>query len=239
MTMNKKALIIEDDPDIANLIMLSLSDFGINSRVEADGLRALDIARTPGIDIILLDVMLPNLDGFSLCKKIRQDNLSTPILFLSSRSEEIDRVLGLEIGADDYVTKPFSTMELCARVKALLRRSEQLTLQKDINQQYSYLNLTINISSREVILDQMPVELTPKEFDLLTFFVKHPGQVFTRNELLNNVWGYSYEGYQHTVNTLINRLRSKIEINPQKPDYILTVRGIGYKLGCFNDLNGK
>lgn len=236
--MNKKALIIEDDPDIANLIMLNLNDFGINSSVEADGLRALEIAKIPGFDIILLDVMLPNLDGFSLCKKIRQDNLTTPILFLSSRSEEIDRVLGLEIGADDYVTKPFSTMELCARVKALLRRSEQLILKNDLNQQYSYKKLTLNVSCREIILDQMPVDLTPKEFDLLTFFIKHPGQVFTRNELLNNVWGCSYDGYQHTVNTLINRLRSKIEINPQKPDYILTVRGVGYKLGCFNNLNG-
>ena len=237
--MNKQALIIEDDPDIASVVELKLGDFGIDCSTEADGLRALDIARSSGFDIIILDIMLPNMDGFSLCRELRQSNNTVPILFLSSRSEEIDRVLGLEIGADDYVTKPFSTMELCARVKALLRRSEQTIQQiNPVNQQFSYQRLTVNATSREVTLDQVPVELTPREFDLLAFFIKHPEQVFTRDQLLNNVWGYNYDGYQHTVNTLINRLRAKIEIDPQNPDYILTARGVGYKFGSVNIFNG-
>ncbi len=236
--MNKQALIIEDDPDIASVVGLKLGDFGIDCSTESDGLKALEIARSSGFDIIILDIMLPNLDGYSLCRELRQTNTDIPILFLSARGEEIDRVLGLEIGADDYVTKPFSTMELCARVKALLRRSERsLEPITPSSQQFSYKHLTVNITSREVTLDQVPVELTPREFDLLAFFIKRPGQVFTRNQLLNHVWGYNYEGYQHTVNTLINRLRAKIEINPQQPDYILTTRGVGYKFGCANILN--
>ena len=177
--MNKQALIIEDDPDIASVVELKLGDFGIDCSTEPDGLKALSIAKTSCFDIIILDIMLPNMDGYTLCRELRQTNNLTPILFLSSRGDEIDRVLGLEIGADDYVTKPFSTMELCARVKALLRRSEQ-TIQaaSAVNQQFSYQRLTVNTTSREVTLDEVQIELTQREFDLLAFFIKHPGQVF-------------------------------------------------------------
>ena len=175
------------------------------------------------------------MDGFELCKKIRAKANYTPVLMLTARSSELDRVLGLELGADDYLSKPFSIRELIARVKAILRRVESLgdkDEQPKIDSPKRYGELEIDPTKHQVVLAGKSMDLTAREFELLWHFAQHPGQVFTRTQLLDNVWGYGHDGYEHTVNSHINRLRSKIEKNPSKPEYILTVWGVGYK---FND----
>ena len=181
-------------------------------------------------DLTILDVMLPRLDGLEICPQIRSLPSYTPILMLTAKSSEIDRVLGLEVGADDYLTKPFSVRELLARVKALFRRSEAFRdktqdLQKTIRAEGLY----IDVEKRKVTVGGSPRDLTAKEFDLLLQFALHPGRVYTRTQLLDAVWGYGHDGYEHTVNSHINRLRAKIEKDSAKPDFILTVWGVGYK----------
>jgi DNA-binding response OmpR family regulator len=179
----------------------------------------------------MLDLRLPGPDGLSICRALRRDQAYTPVLMLTSKSSELDRVLGLELGADDYVTKPFSVSELMARVKAIFRRVESLDKRYSAETETIHLGaLVIDTAGRGVTVQGQPISLTAREFDLLLHFVRHPGQVFSRAQLLDSVWGYGHEGYEHTVNSHINRLRAKIEQNPSQPEYIVTVWGVGYKL---------
>ena len=224
-------LVIEDDPDIADLLGIHLSDLGYALDRAADGKTGLDKALHGDYALVILDLMLPELDGLEVCKRIRSQDRYLPILMLTAKAEELDKVLGLELGADDYLTKPFSIRELIARVKALFRRIEidQENLQRDITQPLHYGDLTVNPEKRKVTLRDQTIELTAKEFDLLMLFAQHPGRAYSRQELLDLVWGYQYAGYSHTVNTHINRLRSKIEDDPSAPRYIKTVWGMGYR----------
>ena len=232
--MSKNILIIEDDPDIANLVRLQMQDLHCQADVVHDGLEGLNTFKEGCYDLIILDIMLPGMDGLDVCKSIRQTESYVPILMLTARSSELDRVLGLELGADDYLSKPFSVLELVARVKALFRRVD--AMQEQHEQQSDEDNpvlevgpIQINQKARTVTVNGDDIVLTAREFDLLTWFAQHPGQVFTRSQLLDSVWGYGHDGYEHTVNSHINRLRAKIEQNPAKPDYILTAWGVGYK----------
>ena len=230
--MKRKILIVEDDVDIARLVQLQLRDIKCDSDIIANGQQALEhLKQNPQYDMLILDVMLPGCDGLSICEQVRADNNNIPILMLTARSGEYDRVLGLDTGADDYLTKPFSFIELSARVKALFRRSDRQVESPSATQQPIDLGkLTIDIKSRLVTVEGRVVELTAREFDLLYHFASNPGQVFTRAQLLRDVWGYHHDGYEHTVNTHINRLRNKIEKRPQSPEFITTVWGVGYQL---------
>lgn len=223
-------LVIEDDPDIAHLVHLHLCDTGYKVDVAHDGTDGLQQALAKSYDLIILDLMLPGIDGLELCRKLRGSSKYCLIMMVTSKSTELDRVLGLEVGADDYLTKPFSILELLARVKALFRRMEALRSQvpQEKLQAISIGDLVIEVDKRKVRLRGRPVELTAKEFDLLLQFAQHPGQVYTRATLLDTVWGYSHDGYEHTVNSHINRLRAKIEDDSSRPRYILTVWGVGY-----------
>ena len=228
--MPKKLLIVEDDENIAELLQLHLRKEGYEIVHAADGVLGLELLKQGGWDALILDLMLPGVDGLEICRHARTMTRYTPIVMISARSSETHRVLGLELGADDYLAKPFSMLELVARVKALFRRQEAMS--KNLMQDAGILTferLTIDPLARDVRLRQQPIELTPREFDLLWFFAKNPGEVFSRLNLLNQVWGYQHEGYEHTVNTHINRLRIKIEDNPAEPEFILTVWGKGYK----------
>ncbi|MGO2144126.1 MAG: winged helix-turn-helix domain-containing protein [Serratia bockelmannii] len=233
MDKPKRILIVEDDGDIAELLQLHLRDEGYAISHAADGNQGMAMLEQGGWDALILDLMLPGVDGLEICRRARTTTRYTPIIITSARSSEVHRVLGLELGADDYLAKPFSMLELVARVKALFRRQEAMSrnLRMDAGV-LSFNDLTIDPIAREVHLHQQPVELTPREFDLLYFFARHPGQVFSRLSLLNQVWGYQHEGYEHTVNTHINRLRIKIERNPAEPERILTVWGMGYKFAA-------
>ncbi|MBK9306216.1 MAG: response regulator transcription factor [Nitrospira sp.] len=223
-------LVIEDDPDIANLVHLHLCDSGYQVDVARDGTVGLQQALAKSYDLVILDLMLPGIDGLELCRKLRGSTRYSLILMLTSKSTELDRVLGLEVGADDYLTKPFSILELLARVKALFRRMEALRSQAPQKTLPTIRagDLVIEVDKRKVQLRGQSIELTAKEFDLLLQFAQHPGQVYTRATLLDAVWGYSHEGYEHTVNSHINRLRAKIEDDSSRPRYILTVWGVGY-----------
>ncbi|OAT29937.1 two-component response regulator [Buttiauxella brennerae ATCC 51605] len=226
----KKLLIVEDDENIAELLQLHLREEGYEIVHAADGTLGLELLKQGGWDALILDLMLPGVDGLEICRHARTMTRYTPIVMISARSSETHRVLGLELGADDYLAKPFSMLELVARVKALFRRQEAMSqnLMQDAGT-LTFDRLTIDPLARDVRLREQPVELTPREFDLLWFFAKHPGKVFSRLSLLNQVWGYQHEGYEHTVNTHINRLRIKIEDNPAEPEFIMTVWGKGYK----------
>jgi len=226
-----KVLVIEDELDIAKLVQLHLQDLPCEVNLAFDGIVGLAEAEAKPYDLIILDLKLPGLEGLEVCKRLRARGRYTPILMLTSKSSELDRVLGLEVGADDYLTKPFSVMELTARVKALFRRVEMLG-KKEEGAQAKLLQareLTIDIERHAVTVRGQRIELTAREFDLLVHFARHPGRVYTREQLLDQVWGYQHSGYDHTVNSHINRLRSKIERDPQNPEYIHTVWGVGYK----------
>jgi len=229
--MEKKVLIIEDDPEIANLVEIHLRDMGLTSDHENNGVDGLNKALKNEYALVILDLMLPRLDGFEVCKRIREEKKSLPVLMLTSKSEELDKVLGLELGADDYLTKPFSLRELMARVKAILRRVDAVKqeVSGDEPREVVFGDLIINMEKRKVTLAGGMIELTAKEFDLLALFTSHPGRAYSRQELLDIVWGYQFDGYDHTVNSHINRLRSKIEENPSDPKYIKTVWGVGYR----------
>ncbi len=228
--LNRKVVVVEDNTDIAELIHLHLGDIGLSVDVFHDGLDAWHTISTMEYDLVILDIMLPGLDGLEICRKIRrQSDRYTPILMLTSRSSEIDRVLGLELGADDYLTKPFSLMEMVARVKALIRRYDAMTAVTNDQRQLEFFELSIDPQTRQVTREQIELELTAREFDLLLHFARHPGQVFSRLQLLDSVWGYGHEGYEHTVNSHINRLRSKLETDPRSPRYIKTIWGVGYQ----------
>ena len=226
--MTHKVLIIEDNPEIANLIQLHLQDIQCESDIASDGLKGVEKFNTGNYELVILDIMLPLMDGLDVCKRIREKNRLTPVIMLTSKSSELDRVLGLEIGADDYITKPFSFPELMARVKAQFRRLNAMSLPTH-GTQICRGDLLIDSEKHMALLAGKNLDLTAKEFDLLLLFASHPGRVYSRVDLLTQVWGYSYEGYEHTVNSHINRLRAKIEQDPTKPNYILTVWGVGYK----------
>lgn len=226
-----RILIIEDNLDLAQLVALHLRDVGYSVEVESEGRQGLSRTRSHAFDLVILDIMLPGLDGLAVCQEIRRNGPHLPVLMLTSKSSEVDRVVGLELGADDYVTKPFSVLELLARVKALLRRIEALKIAPTVTESTDIRvhDLHIDLRKRTVERGLVPVELTAKEFDLLCHFVRAPGRVFTRAQLLDQVWGYGHDGYDHTVNSHINRLRAKIESDAARPRYILTVWGVGYK----------
>lgn len=228
--MPRRVLVIEDNRDIASLIRLNLRDLPTETDIACNGREGLEMARRGEYNLVILDLMLPDLDGLEICRALRNDRSYLPILMLTARSSEVDRVLGLEMGADDYLTKPFSIRELMARVKAIFRRMEVMGENTKAAEALIQSNgLQIDCEKHEVMLDGETVSLTSKEFDLLAHFARHPGRVYRREQLLDQVWGYGYEGYEHTVNSHINRLRTKIERNPTKPRYILTVWGVGYK----------
>ncbi len=231
MQKNNKILIIEDDPHIVELLEIHLGDLGYELKQAADGVAGVEKFEEDEYALVILDLMLPKLDGFEVCKQIRAQNTYTPILMLTSRAEELDKVLGLELGADDYITKPFSIRELVARIKAIFRRIEADKEKATGNAKSKELifgDLKIYLDKRKVLLDKAPIDLTAKEFDLLALFASNPGRAYSRQELLDMVWGYQFDGYEHTVNSHINRLRSKIEQDPANSKYIKTVWGIGY-----------
>jgi DNA-binding response OmpR family regulator len=230
-------LVVEDNPELARLLEIHLRDLSYEVELAFDGDSGLAKAETKKYDLIVLDIMLPGPDGLEICRRVRSKDAYTPILMLTSRSSELDRVLGLEMGADDYVTKPFSIRELLARVKAIFRRVDELKSERRESKQaiVKTKNLVIDPGRRHVSLRGKTVDLTAKEFDLLHHFAQHPGRVFSRSQLLDVVWGYGHDGYEHTVNSHINRLRAKIEDNPSEPEYILTVWGVGYKFADIED----
>ena len=227
--MMKKVLVIEDDKSIADLLEIHLKDLNCEVTTIMDGSEGLKSATSNPFDLIVLDLMLPKVNGLEICKEVRRKDIYTPILMLTSKSEEMDKVLGLEVGADDYLTKPFSIREFIARVKAILRRVEAIQKEIGSDADISVGDLSIEASKRKVSLNGERIELTPKEFDLLHLLASHPGKTYTREQLLNILWGYQYNGYEHTVNSHINRLRSKIEPDISNPKYILTSWGVGYR----------
>ena len=215
---------------IADLLRLHLQDEGYQVTHCADGNQGLAQLRNGGWDALILDLMLPGVDGLEICRQARAMTTYTPIIITSARSSEVHRILGLELGADDYLAKPFSVLELVARVKALLRRADAMAKsQRNEGGALELNGVRLDPVTRQAAVEGRPLDLTPREFDLLYFFVKHPGKVFSRLDLLNQVWGYQHDGYEHTVNTHINRLRAKIEPDPAEPTRILTVWGKGYR----------
>ena len=231
--MEKRVLIIEDDRDITDLVEIHLGDLGYKLDKAYDGQSGLSKVLSGNYDLILLDLMLPKLEGLEVCKLIREKDKAVPIIMLTSRSEEMDKILGLELGADDYIVKPFSIRELIARVKANLRSveaiKEEISKEGELKTEIGIGALKIDFEKRKVTLGSKTVDLTAKEFDLLSHFARHPGRSYSRADLLSAVWGYQFSGYEHTVNSHINRLRTKIEKNPADPKYIKTVWGIGYR----------
>lgn len=230
--MNKQVLVIEDDEQIVELLKIHLNDLHCEVNYKLDGLEGFQEGLKQNYDLIILDIMLPSLDGLEVCRKLRAEKITTPILMLTAKAEEIDKVLGLETGADDYLTKPFSIREFIARVKAIFRRAEihkSASENPENEKVLEYENLSIDVSKRKIMIDSKRVDLTPKEFDLLALMAKTPGKSYSRERLLSIVWGYEFEGYEHTVNSHINRLRSKIEKDLSNPKFILTTWGVGYR----------
>jgi DNA-binding response OmpR family regulator len=232
--MAKKILVIEDNADIAHLVMVNLRSKQMRVDHAIDGATGLDRALTGNYQLLILDLMLPGMDGLDLCRTLRSKKVYTPVLMLTARTSELDRVLGLEVGADDYLTKPFSVPELVARVNAILRRSDQYqsTSTATASSPLQFGALHVDPDKRQVLLGDDSVELTAREFDLLWHFATHPERVFTRSQLLDSVWGYGHAGYEHTVNSHINRLRAKIEADPARPQHVITVWGVGYKFSA-------
>lgn len=226
----KKVLIIEDDAEIINLLEIHLKDLSCDVLKAMDGLDGLDLALESKPDLIILDIALPTMDGIEVCQKIRALQ-NTPIIMLTAKSEEIDRVLGLEVGADDYITKPFSIREFIARVKAIFRRTKliQESMSDEVSSELEFDALKIDVEKRKVQVDNRKIELSPKEFELLVLMASHPGKSYSRIDLLKIIWGYDFDGYEHTVNSHINRLRAKIEPDMAEPKFILTTWGVGYK----------
>ncbi len=240
MPQHEKILFIEDDPNIVDVLEIHLKDLGFGVERAVDGLSGLNKALSNNYPLVILDIMLPRMDGLEVCKRIRSTNPFIPILMLTARKDEMDKVLGLEFGADDYITKPFSVREFIARVKAILRRIEvdkETSKSQEENTPLSLAELKIDLIKRNVTLAGKKIELTAKEFDLLTLFVKNPGRVYNRQQLLDLVWGYQYSGYDHTVNSHINRLRNKIEKDPTTPRYLKTLWGVGYRFSEEEELD--
>ncbi|HEY9066740.1 MAG TPA: response regulator transcription factor [Burkholderiaceae bacterium] len=231
-----RILVAEDQADIRDLLVMNLSGAGYEVAAVGDGASALAQQSERAADLLVLDLMMPLMDGLEVCKALRQKGSATPILMLTAKSTELDRVLGLELGADDYLTKPFSLAELLARVKALLRRADLLAAAQAQSAASAAPKairngeLEILPAKRQVTWRGKTLDFTALEFDLLLHFASHPGHVFSRSQLLNAVWGYTHDGYEHTVTTHINRLRAKLEADPMRPELILTARGAGYKM---------
>ena len=234
----RQILVVEDDRDLSQLVQMHLRDAGYSCQISHDGAEGLTQMETHDYDLVVLDLMLPRTDGLEVCRRVRARDHYTPIIMVTSRGDELDRVLGLELGADDYLAKPFSMRELLARIKAVLRRGEAMSQSKNArdadcpaakNNVIESGSMRIELEKREVTLAGQSAPLTAREFDLLHYFACHPGRVYTRLQLLDAVWGLGYEGYEHTVNSHINRLRAKIETDPTHPRYLLTVWGVGYK----------
>lgn len=225
--MDKLILVIEDEAPIVEILKFNLTKSGYRVLTAFDGEEGYRLALSEKPDLILLDVMLPKMDGFEVCKKVREKQ-STPIIMLTARDEEVDKVLGLELGADDYCTKPFSVRELMARVKANIRRTSADAPTNESSDLITFQNLTINPSRYEVSKDDKVIDLTLREFELLKFLAIQPGQIFTRETLLEKVWGYEYFGDVRTVDVTVRRLREKVEDNPASPNFIMTKRGVGY-----------
>ncbi len=226
-------MVVEDEPALQETLEYNLSRQGYKVNVVGDGQAALDMARNDQYDLIVLDVMLPILDGFDVCRILRQE-MNVPILMLTARDDEIDRVIGLEMGADDYLTKPFSMREFLARVKAQLRRvrliRQELSAEKQIPKEImNFDNLTLDLSRREVSVDEKVLSLKPKEYDLLLFLARHRGQVLSRDLIMERVWGWDFTGGSRTVDVHVRWLREKIEKDPATPERIITIRGIGYR----------
>jgi DNA-binding response OmpR family regulator len=229
----EKILVVEDEPALQETLAYNLNRQGYQVETAADGHTALRLARERHPDLIVLDIMLPGLDGFEVCRVLRQE-MNTPILMLTARDEEIDRVIGLEMGADDYLTKPFSMREFLARVKAQLRRVRLIREEMDSGDALPreiihFGNLTLDLNRREVMLQDHPLSLKPKEFDLLLFLARHRGQVLSRELILERVWGWDFTGGSRTVDVHVRWLREKIETDPAEPARIVTVRGAGYR----------
>ena len=226
----KNILMIEDDKNILELVDIHLKDIHCLTTKCENGTDGIKNALKNKFDLIILDINLPDINGVEICKKLRAENITTPIMMLTASSEEIDKIVGLETGADDYLTKPFSIREFIARVKAILRRTE---INKNVLETTSETiicgDLTVDFQKRKVLVGKTKIELTPKEFDLLYLFITNQGKSYSRENLLNIIWGYEFAGYEHTVNSHINRLRAKIEPDLNKPQYILTTWGIGYR----------
>ncbi len=241
--MKDKVLIVEDEFDIANLIQVHLSELDIESDICCHGQQGLEQALKQNYQLVMLDVMLPGTNGLDICRQLRQEKPLQSILMLTSKTSETDRILGLELGADDYMTKPFSIRELQARVRTQLRRVHALSTRNEVNEKKDSLNGTKQNNSStcigKLLVDQRyhqvtykdsAINLTSTEFELLDFLCKNPNQVFSRAQLLDGVWGYNHSGYEHTVNSHINRLRNKLEEDCANPQIIQTVWGVGYKL---------
>jgi DNA-binding response OmpR family regulator len=228
----KKVLVVEDDKNIVELLTIHLKDLDCEVDIAFDGKKGLAKILNNSYHLIILDLMLPSMDGMEICRRARARDVNSPIMMLTAKSEEIDKVLGLEMGADDYMTKPFSIREFIARVKAIFRRTAIIKENLALQEQNSILkrgDLVIDIDKRKVSIHDKRIELSPKEFELLTLLASKPGKSYDRSKLLNLVWGYDFDGFEHTVNSHINRLRGKIEPNIQKPIYILTTWGVGYR----------
>lgn len=227
-----RVLIIEDDADLVSLLTIHLQDLQCEVEKANSGSQGFLKAKTGNFNLIILDIMLPDMGGLEVCSRLRALDIYTPIFMLTAKSEEFDKVLGLESGADDYLTKPFSIREFIARVKAIFRRVKMLNEEPNHAVLIQFEELQIDPSLRKVTLKNNRIELTPKEFSLLVLLASNPGKSFSREDLLNQVWGYEFSGYEHTVNSHVNRLRAKIEHDFSKPTYILTSWGVGYR---FND----
>lgn len=229
-----KILIVEDDIDIQYLINIHIKDLGYEVESASDGITGFEMALTGGYCLVILDIMLPGMDGLQVCQKLRDSAVHSPILMLTSRGEEFDKVMGLESGADDYMTKPFGIREFVARVKAIIRREQRRNTPSESQSSTidEFANMIIDREKRKVFIDGEKISLTPKEFDLLSLLSGSPGKYFSREQLLEQVWGYDFSGYDHTVSTHINRLRGKIEKDLSNPRFIITSWSVGY---CFND----
>ena len=222
----KKILVVEDDPAILKGLISSIESAGYNVVTSSDGEEGFKLGKTLNIDLIILDVMLPNKDGFEICSDLRKEGINTPILMLTSKKEEIDKVLGLEIGADDYMTKPFSVRELLARIKAILRRKSEITKSID---EFSFDGITIDFKKMEAYNKKEPIKLSSLEFKILKYLIEKEGEVVSRDQLLDDVWGYETFPTTRTVDNYILSIRKKIENNPSEPVHILTVHKTGYK----------
>lgn len=229
MAQKIRVLVVDDEPNIREVVELYLHREGYEVAVAGDGRTALEMIEAKLPDLIVLDLMLPVMGGLQLTRVLREGHYNIPIIMLTAKGDEADRVGGLELGADDYVTKPFSPKELVARVKAVLRRASLKSLVDSQAQPLAIGAIRLNPTTRQVWKDEQEVTLTAKEFDLLWFFMNHPGQVFTRDQVLDHVWGFDFFGDASTVTVHVRRLREKIEKQPTKPEYILTVWGVGYK----------
>ncbi|NRA62777.1 MAG: response regulator transcription factor [Psychrobium sp.] len=227
--MSQRILIVEDEVDLANLIEITLNNAGFVVQKFYCGQQGLEAALSGKYDLLMLDIMLPLVDGLEICRQVRLKDPLTPIMMLTARDTETDRVMGLNMGADDYLTKPFSIRELQARVSALLRRACLAQTVQEHNKDIVFADFVIEPSCHKVSYGQREIELTSTEFDLLYFLAQHPGQVFNRSQLLDSVWGYNHLGYEHTVNSHINRLRAKLEQQENLPKLVHTIWGVGYK----------